>query len=154
WVRDRNADTAARLTGGERFAELRDGIRAVLDAEDRIPIPYWHDGLLYNLWQDRNHPRGLWRRTTIPEYLGPAPDWEILIDLDELGTQEGESWVFQSVEFLCPSGDRCLVTLSRGGSDAVVVREFDLRRPDFVADGFTLPEAKSSVDWIDADRIF
>jgi prolyl oligopeptidase len=154
WVRGRDAEAAERYTRGERFGELRDEIRAVLDAQDRIPMPYWYDGLLYNLWQDEDHPRGLWRRTTLESYRTPAPEWEVLIDVDELGAREGESWVFQSVAFLRPTGGRCLVSLSRGGSDACVVREFDLGRPGFVADGFALPEAKSSVEWIDADRIY
>jgi prolyl oligopeptidase len=35
-----------------------------------------------------------------------------------------------------------------------VVREFDLASRSFVADGFVLPEAKSSVAWIDRDRLF
>src|SRR2546430_16343728 len=154
WVRDRNADTVERFTTGDRFGELRDGIRAVLDAEDRIPVPYWHNRLLYNLWQDEEHPRGLWRRTTVESYRSPAPHWEVLIDVDELGARESESWVFQAVDFLRPAGGRCLVTLSRGGSGAAVVREFDLGRTGLVAGGFTLPKAKSSVEWIDIDRIY
>jgi prolyl oligopeptidase len=154
WVRDRNAEAVARLAGTDRYAQLRDGIRAVLDAPGRIPVPYWHDGLLYHHWEDREHPRGLWRRTTLAAYRTGQPAWEVLIDVDELAAREGESWVFQSVAFLRPAGTRCLVSLSRGGSDACVVREFDLSTRDFVTDGFTLPEAKSSVEWIDADRIY
>ena len=43
---------------------------------------------------------------------------------------------------------RCLLHLSRGGADAVVVREFNLAARAFVpsaSGGFVLPEAKTSV---------
>jgi prolyl oligopeptidase len=47
-----------------------------------------------------------------------------------------------------------LVSLSRGGGDAVVVREFDPNKKTFIADGFNLPEAKSDVGWKDANTLF
>ena len=46
------------------------------------------------------------------------------------------------------------VQLSRGGADAVVVREFDLVERRFVDDGFALPEAKTSLAWADADTLY
>jgi prolyl oligopeptidase len=154
WVAARNAATMTGLGGGPGFARLRDDLLAVLDSADRIPYPAWHGDHLYNLWKDGEHPRGLWRRTTLEEYRKTEPEWQVLIDLDALADAEGENWVWRDVAFLRPAGRRCLVTLSRGGSDAAVVREFDLDRAVFVADGFTLPEAKSAVEWIDPDRIF
>jgi prolyl oligopeptidase len=154
WVRERNAATLADLAGGADFERLRAGLLDVLDAPGRIPYPEWHDGQLYNLWRDAEHPRGLWRRTGLDGYRAAAPDWEILIDLDALAAEEGENWVWQEVAYLRPDGRRCLVSLSRGGADASVVREFDLDARAFVPDGFTLPEARNAVRWIDADRVF
>lgn len=154
WVGDRSAETIAVLAGGDSYDERRTELRQVLDAEDRIAYPTWRGEFLYNLWQDAAHPRGLWRRTTLEEYRTPEPDWQILLDLDELARREAESWVWQGATVLRPSYQRCLISLSRGGSDAVVVREFDLVERAFVADGFVLPEAKSDVDWIDADHIY
>ncbi|WP_238017802.1 prolyl oligopeptidase family serine peptidase [Dactylosporangium sp. AC04546] len=154
WVRTRNAETTAALTGGDRFAELRDGIQTVLDADDRIPMIAWHGERVYNLWKDAEHPRGLWRRTTLEEYRGADPRWETVLDLDALAAEEGENWVWQGADYLRPGERRCLVSLSRGGADAAVVREFDLVALAFVADGFTLPEAKSDVSWIDEDHIY
>jgi prolyl oligopeptidase len=55
---------------------------------------------------------------------------------------------------LGPSHRRCLVSLSRGGADASVVREFDSVDKRFVSGGFVLPEAKSEVTWIDADAVY
>ncbi|MET7398121.1 prolyl oligopeptidase family serine peptidase [Dactylosporangium sp. NPDC005572] len=154
WVRARNAETTAALTGGDRFTGLRDGIRTVLDADDRIPMIAWHGERVYNLWKDAEHPRGLWRRTTLEEYRSAEPRWETVLDLDALAAAEGENWVWQGADYLRPGERRCLVSLSRGGADAAVVREFDLVALEFVTDGFTLPEAKSDVSWIDEDHIY
>jgi prolyl oligopeptidase len=157
WVRDRNAETSGELTGSDRFAELRSEIRQVLDADDRIPYVRRRGEHLYNFWQDATHPRGLWRRTTLVEYRSERPRWEVVLDVDALAATEGENWVWQGAAVLRPGYQRCLVQLSRGGADATVVREFDLVRLDFVEDdrmGFALPEAKSYVSWIDADRIY
>ncbi|MCW3838949.1 prolyl oligopeptidase family serine peptidase [Micromonospora yasonensis] len=155
WVRDRNAETVAALTGGERFVALQAEIRQVLDADERIPYPDWiGDGFYYNFWRDAAHPRGLWRRTTIDQYRRREPEWDVLLDVDALAAEEGENWVWSGARVLRPGYQRCLIRLSRGGADAVVVREFDLGRRSFVEDGFTLPEAKSGVCWIDADHIY
>ena len=154
WVRDRNAQARAALTGDARFAELRDELRQVLDSEARIPWTTWRGDHLYNLWQDTANPKGVWRRTTLDEYRKQDPDWEVLLDLDALAEREGENWVWQGVTMLRPDYLRALISLSRGGSDASVVREFDVDTRTFVVDGFTLPEAKSGVHWIDRDRIY
>jgi len=155
WVRERNAETAGRLAGGARFAELRTEIRQVLDASDRIPFAGRLGGYLYNFWQDADHPRGLWRRTTLEQYRLATPEWDVLLDVDALASQENESWVWDGVTLLRPGSYRlALVRLSRGGADACVVREFDVQERRFVDDGFRLPEAKSDVGWIDADRIY
>jgi prolyl oligopeptidase len=154
WVREQNAATVEELTGGERFERLRSEIREVLDADGRIPYVIRRGEYLYNFWQDAAHPRGLWRRTTLEEYRRTRPDWQVLLDVDALATEEDENWVWQGATVLRPGYGRALVELSRGGADATVVREFDLDTRGFVPDGFTLPEAKSSVDWIDENRIY
>jgi prolyl oligopeptidase len=154
WVRARNATTVAELTGNARFAGLRDEIREVFDADDRIPYVRRRGDHLYNFWQDATNPRGLWRRTTLESYRAKNPDWELVLDVDALGKAEDESWVWQGAAVLRPGYRRALVELSRGGADATVVREFDLETKTFVEDGFTLPEAKSRVGWIDEDRIY
>ncbi|OLF16885.1 prolyl oligopeptidase family serine peptidase [Actinophytocola xanthii] len=154
WVRARNAETVAELTGAPRFAGLRDEVREVLDAEDRIPYVRRRGEHLYNFWQDAQHPRGLWRRTTLESYRSAEPEWEVVLDVDALAAAEGESWVWQGATVLRPGYHRALVELSRGGADAAVVREFDLVALSFVEDGFSLPEAKSQVGWIDEDRVY
>jgi prolyl oligopeptidase len=154
WVRERNAATQALLQARPDFEPTRRKLLAVLDSTDRIPQIVRRGGWLYNFWQDAAHPRGLWRRTTLPEYRRAQPEWETVIDLDALATAERENWVWAGATCLGPAYRRCLVSLSRGGADAKVVREFDAVAKTFIADGFTLPEAKSDVTWIDADHLY
>lgn len=144
WVRTRNAGTLAALTSGERFAALRDGIREVLDADGRIPYVVRRGAHLYNFWQDAEHQRGLWRRTTLSSYRQAEPEWEVLLDLDALAEAEDENWVWKGAAVLRPDHRLGLVQLSRGGADATVVREFDLDAHAFVEDGFSCPKPRTA----------
>src|SRR5882762_5066067 len=154
WARERNAEAEGLLVGSPRFDALYGELREVLDSDDRIPSVVRRGEWLYNFWPDVEHPRGVWRRTTLAQYRTAAPQWELLLDVDQLAEAEGENWVWQGAAVLHPTLDRALVELSRGGADAALVREFDLDRLEFVPDGFTLPEAKTEVAWIDRDQIF
>ncbi len=154
WVREHNAVSTKALQGQGEYGGLRKDLLNVLNAQDRIPLVQRHGPWLYNLWQDDAHKRGLWRRTTLAEFAKPAPAWETVLDLDALGQTEHESWVFAGATCLGPDYRLCLMSLSRGGSDAHVVREFDTQAKAFVEGGFTLPEAKSDVEWIDASHIY
>ena len=153
WVRQRNAQSEATLQADPRFEPLRLELREVLDARDRIPTVSRRGDWLYNFWQDARNPRGLWRRTTMAEYRKAEPQWEVLLDLDALGKAEGQSWVWQGSSCLSASSTRCLLALSPGGSDANVVREFDLATREFVKDGFRLPLSKNRWTWLDADTL-
>jgi prolyl oligopeptidase len=153
WVRARNAESRAKLEAWPRFTATRDALRSVLDATDRIPHVARRGEHLYNFWQDEDHPRGLWRRTTLDGYRKPDPAWDVLLDLDALGRDEGESWTFAGVRTLPTHPSCALVLLSRGGADAVVVREFDLDARQFRPGGFELPEAKTQVAWLDRDTL-
>ncbi|GAB3723010.1 prolyl oligopeptidase family serine peptidase [Amycolatopsis oliviviridis] len=154
WVRARNAEALAELSTGDRFAGIRDEVREVLDADDRIPYVRRRGEYLYNFWQDSANPRGLWRRTTLEQYRLDTPEWELLLDVDALAEADGENWVWQGAAVLRPGYHRALVELSRGGADATVVREFDLDERRFVEDGFFVPEAKTRIGWIDRDRVY
>jgi prolyl oligopeptidase PreP (S9A serine peptidase family) len=141
WVRERNAEAVTELAGGSRFEALRTKIREVLDSTDRIPYITRRGEYRYNFWRDREHPRGQWRRTTLAEYRKKQPDWEVLLDVDALARDEEENWVFHGAQCLRPDYRWALVSLSRGGADAAVLREFDIEHREFVADGFVLPAA-------------
>jgi prolyl oligopeptidase len=154
WVRERNAEAEAVLTARLEYAPIRAELLEVMNSKARIPSVSRRGDFFYNLWQDAAHKRGRWRRTTLESYKTPEPDWETVLDLDALAAAEGENWVWGGATGLAPWHHRVLISLSRGGADAAVVREFDTVAKAFVADGFVLPEAKSSVEWVDADTLF
>jgi len=152
WVKAQNARSTAVLRADPDFQSDYDAILKVMDAADRIPYGDLDHQYVFNFWQDAQHPKGLWRRTGIADYARPSPSWEVLLDLDRLAAEEGENWVWKGAE-CSPSLKRCLLHLSRGGGDAVVVREFNLGTRAFVSDGFRLEEAKSSITWLDEDSV-
>src|SRR5262249_33655542 len=142
WVREQNTLSTKELESSAVFEPIRTRLLSILDSKERIPYVSKHGEYYYNFWRDEKNPRGLWRRTSLAEFKKSEPIWEIVLDLDKLSTAENENWVWKGYDVLYPTYDRCLVFLSRGGADAVVVREFDLKSREFIKDGFFLPEAK------------
>jgi len=156
WVRERNDETITGPADVPGFAPLRDAVREVLDSPARIPEVSAVGGLLYGFWRDAEHPRGLWRRTTPASYRLDEPEWEVVVDLDDLNAAEGEDWVWHGASILRPDRTRALVALSHGGSDADVTRELDLVTCAWVdpADGgFVRPDAKGDARWVDRDTL-
>ena len=154
WVRECNAETAKELETTPGYKSLESDILKILDSDAKIPYINKAGAYYYNFWKDARNPRGLWRRTSLDEYRKADPKWEVMLDIDGLGKTEKESWVFHGAQFFKPGYRRCLISLSRGGSDASVVREFDVETKSFVRDGFQLPQAKSQVSWVDSDTVF
>lgn len=152
WVRAHNEVTTAAL-GGPRFEEMREQALEVLDTDSRIPYTRRRGEFLYNFWRDAANPRGLWRRTTLESYRTDEPDWDVVLDVDALAAADGENWVWGGADVIHPERTRAMITLSRGGADAAVVREFDMATRQFVTDGFELPEAKSSTSWEDENTL-
>ena len=154
WVRERNAVSTALLQAQPVFADNRAKVLGVLNNRDQIPGVTRRGDYLYNFWRDAKNPRGLWRRTTLEEYRKLLPKWDVLLDLDALGKAENENWVWGGSDCLAPDYNRCLISMSRGGADAKVTREFDIAQREFVKDGFNLPEAKSQLDWVDIHTVY
>ena len=154
WVRKQNAIAEKQFASSDAFDRSRDQILEVLNSEARIPYVSRRGKYLYNFWKDADHPRGIWRRTTLAEYRKASPDWEVLLDVDALGRSEGHKWVFKNAQCLKPDYQRCLLSLSPDGGDAVEIREFDIASKSFVQDGFNLPAAKTQIDWIDENHVF
>lgn len=157
WVKQQNAHSEKEIKSYKGFDELVSNNLAILNNKERIPYASRMDGYLYNFWKDQNHVRGIYRRTTMEEYTKAEPKWETVLDIDTLGKAEGVNWVYKGMDCRYPNYDRCMVSLSRGGADAVEVREFDLKQKVFLdkkSKPFALSEAKSSVSWIDKDTVF
>ena len=153
FVRASNDRALAVLTGDPRYETFRAEAQAILTATDRIPGPSFLGDGIGNFWQDATNPKGVWRRTTLDSYASADTRWETLLDVDALARTEGKDWVFKGANCLAPDETRCLISLSDGGKDAVVVREFDLTTKAFVDGGFSLPEGKHRLSWLDADTL-
>ncbi len=154
WVKERNARTEAELAATPQFKQLEADIRTILDSDAKIPYVEKIGDFYYNLWKDKDHARGVWRRTTLAEYRKPNPTWETVLDIDALNAAEQETWVWHGAQCRKPDNTRCLIALSRGGSDADVTREFDLISKTWVEGGFYRPAAKGGLGWIDADTVY
>jgi len=152
WVKAQDARAATQLQSDPDYQGDFEALLRVMDAPDRIPYGDLDHQHVFNFWQDAQHSKGIWRRVSIADYRAPAPDWQLLLDLDKLAADEHENWVWKGAD-CSPSLRRCLVNLSRGGGDAVVVREFDLHALAFVPEGFQLTEAKSSIAYLDDETV-
>ena len=154
WVRQKNETTQSHFEASADFKNLEGDLLKILDSDERIPFVSKAGSFYYNFWRDKDHERGIWRRTTLKEYRKADPKWETILDLDELADQENENWVWDGASILRPGYARALIGLSRGGADASVTREFDMSRREFLKDGFNRAEAKGNISWIDQDSVF
>ena len=153
-VDDWNKTTEQDLSRAPGFEAMRARAFGILTDNRQIAMPdEVQSEFVTNYWIDGDHPRGQWRISPRAAYLAGRPEWRVLIDVDALGRAESKSWVWHGAECLAPDYRRCLISLSPGGGDADVMREFDIPSGRFVDNGFELPEAKSSVSWLDADRL-
>jgi prolyl oligopeptidase len=153
WARAENEKSLGALQQDPRYQRFHDAALDVLQARDRIPMVSIRPDGLYNFWQDETNVRGLWRRTTMDSYRTDNPQWETVLDLDALSKAENANWVWRGSSCLPPDFRRCLISLSDGGKDAVVVREFDTQTRQFVEGGFRLPEGKQSASWLDENTL-
>jgi prolyl oligopeptidase len=150
-------------------------VLSILESDERIAYvtQYGYDEenddqpIMMNLWKDKNNSKGLWRKTTLESYKSDSPVWETVLDVDQLAEKDGISWVWKGTSALPRARDpmsnggkritRTLLNLSRGGSDAVHIKEFDLLKEEFVTEeenGFILPEAKTRASYKSRDVLF
>ena len=156
WVNSQNDRSLDHLKANPLYDEMMGGALEIVNASERIPYGSVRDGQVYNFWQDSTNVRGLWRRTPLESYATDTPEWETIVDFDQLASDEGKNWVYKGAQCYSAEGnDRwaCLVTLSDGGKDAAEQREFDLTTKTWVEDGFYIPEAKSGTAWVDYDTL-
>ena len=153
WARAENEKTLGVLEADPRYRRFHDQALKILQASDRIPFVTMRPSGLYNFWQDEIHVRGILRRTSLASYRTATPEWDTVLDVDALARDEGANWVWRGLNCLAPERRRCLASLSDGGRDAVVAREFDLVEGRFVEGGFSLPDGKQTFDWLDEDHL-
>jgi prolyl oligopeptidase len=153
WVQGKNKQTLSFVEADKRFEPVKQDLIDIYTADDRIPMPKYDGQYVHNFWRDKKNVRGIWRRTSRISYRKKSPKWETVLDIDKLSEDEKENWVYKGSTCLPPKFQRCLLRLSRGGTDASVIREFDTKTKLFVENGFVIPQAKSNYSWYDEDHI-
>ncbi|MFB1000458.1 MAG: prolyl oligopeptidase family serine peptidase [Colwellia sp.] len=150
-VNNWNTQTLERLMADPLFNEMNNEVLEIVNSKDKIPYVSFRGGEVHNFWQDEQHERGVWRKSSLPSYLSDSPVWETVLDFDLLSKIENKNWVYKGNNCLSPDYELCIVSLSDGGKDAVVNREFNTKTKSFVNNGFVTQESKGSMDWIDKD---
>ncbi|RWB35234.1 prolyl oligopeptidase family protein [Mesorhizobium sp.] len=153
WVHRQNEATTGELQGDPSYQAYFQTALDLMTAEDNIAVGSALNGHVYNFWQDKTNVLGLWRRTPVASYKTEKPDWDTIIDFDNLSAKEGVKWVFSGASRLYPDFSRCLVSLSPDGGDASEMREFDIDTRSFVEGGFRAPASKSGFSWLDKDTV-
>ena len=154
WVRTANSATDKTLGADPLFKELYQQTLETLNKKDKLPEITLRGNWVYNFYRDKTHIRGIYRRSSLDKFKAGSPDWQTVLDIDQLSAKEQVKWVFQGMDCLKPEYRKCLVRLSRGGGDAVEMREFDMQALKFAKNGFQLPESKMSVSWQDEQHLF
>lgn len=153
FVEKQNKISLDILTTQKDYQDIYDKSLAIINATDRIAYPSINGDYIYNFWQDKDHERGIWRRTSKESYTSGNPTWETVLDIDALSKKDNIKWVFKGANGLYPKYNRFLVNLSKGGGDAVVVKEFDATTKSFLSNGFSIDESKGGASYWDENTL-
>ncbi len=153
WVNDQNTVSSKKLSAVDGFDALKNQFLVSMNDKEKIVYPTVVKEWVYNFWKDENNVRGIWRRSPKKLYMMKLPKWETVLDLDKLSKEDNAKWVYHGIQWLAPDYKRCLISLSDGGTDEDIVREFDVEKKEFVKGGFELPSSKGGASWINKDEI-
>lgn len=153
FVKELNKATFEKLSAFEDYQTIFDENLAILNSDERIAYPSIRGNYVYNFWKDKDHVRGIWRRCLLADYLAGNVVWDVLLDIDQLAEKDDIKWVYKGSSGLYPDYNRFLIQLSNGGGDAVVTKEFDVNKKEFITDGFFLDESKGGASYIDENTL-
>lgn len=153
YVEAQNKVTFEELSKQKDYQSIYDTSLEIYNSTERIAYPTVRGNYVYNFWQDKDHVRGIWRRSSMESYASGDPVWETLLDIDALSEKDDIKWVFKGSNGLYPDYNRFLVQLSKGGGDALVIKEFDVNEKRFIEDGFSIGESKGRTRYIDENTL-
>lgn len=153
FVNAQNKVTFDKLSKEKDYQSIFDKSLEIYNSPERIAYPNIQGDYVYNFWKDKDHVRGIWRRCLLNNYINGKLDWETLLDIDELSKKDDIKWVYKGASGLYPSYDRFLVMLSNGGGDAVITREFDVNKKQFIENGFFIEESKGGASYVDENTL-
>lgn len=149
FVNKQNQLTVGKLSHEKEYQNIYTKSLEIYNSTERIVNPSLYGNYVYNFWQDKEHVRGIWRRTTKANYLSGSPVWETILDIDDMSKKDNIKWVYKGASGLYPKYERFMVYLSKGGGDATITREFDPATKSFIENGFRLDEAKGGASYLD-----
>ena len=153
FVNKQNKLTQDKLSSINEYQDIYDSCLEIYNSPDRIVYPTTYGEFVYNFWKDKEHVRGIWRRSPKAKYVDGNPTWETLLDLDEMSKNDDVKWVYKGASGLYPNYNRFIVNLSKGGGDATVKKEFDVTTKEFIENGFYIPESKGGASYIDKNTL-
>lgn len=153
YVEAQNKVTFEELSKQKDYQSIYDTSLEIYNSTERIAYPTVRGNYVYNFWQDTDHVRGIWRRSSMESYASGDPVWETLLDIDALSEKDDIKWVFKGSNGLYPDYNRFLVQLSKGGGDALVIKEFDVNEKKFIENGFSVGESKGSTTYLDENTL-
>ncbi len=153
FVEEKNKSTLEVLTNRPEYNGIYNKVLDIYNSTDRIAYPSITGSYVYNFWQDKTNERGLWRRMKKQDYLSGNTAWETVIDIDALSKKDNVKWVYKGSNGFYPKYDRFLVNLSKGGGDAIVIKEFDMTKKTFVEEGFSMDESKGGASYLDENTL-
>ncbi|WP_166964224.1 prolyl oligopeptidase family serine peptidase [Yeosuana marina] len=153
FVNNQSKATFEKLSKEKDYQDIYDKSLAIYNSNERIAYPTIRGTYVYNFWRDKDHVRGIWRRSPLENYTNGNPVWETLLDIDELSKKDDIKWVYKGSSGLYPDYSHFLIRLSKGGGDAVVIKEFDTETKSFLEDGFYLPESKGYASYVNENTL-
>lgn len=153
FVNNQNKLTIDKLSKEKDYQSIYDKSLEIYNSSERIAYPSIQGKYVYNFWKDKDHERGIWRRCLLEDYTNGKLNWETLLDIDALSKKDNIKWVYKGSSGLYPDYNRFLIELSNGGGDAVVVKEFDAEKKQFIENGFFIDESKGSASYLDANTL-
>jgi prolyl oligopeptidase len=153
FVNSQSKTTLEKLSKEKDYQDIYDKSLEIYNSTERIAYPTIKGDYVYNFWKDKEHVRGIWRRSLFSNYTNGEPVWETLLDIDKLSKEDDIKWVYKGSSSLYPDYNRFLIQLSKGGGDAVIIKEFDVTKKQFIKNGFFIDEAKSAARFIDENTL-
>lgn len=156
WAREATQKTREQLGALPSKPALAKELTSLLAQAPAEPDQFPMGKRMLRLQRDAAHPYGLLQ--TAPRAAdGKAGAWSTVLDVAELRKREGIPFELQTynlgTDCLAPDYERCLLRLSPGGGDEVEIREFDLGKGAFVADGFKVGKSRAFVEWMGRDQV-
>ena len=153
WIAIQTAASDSKLGSSAEFKRALKATEKILNSEFQIPRLTGHGRFFYTLYKPNGESRGLWKRSKPEGLAKPVAKWETVLNMDSYNKRLKASYTFKGSVCLEPQGNPCLIGISKSGGDSTVYKEYDVVKKDFVPNGFFIPDAKTMVNWVDANHI-